>query len=68
MLNKAGRKAGISERSLFSGPQSRVNKYASEELKEWFESHPRMTRQEFDRRRRADARAARGNLGGLNAN
>lgn len=60
MLNKAGRKAGISERSLFSGPQSRVNKYASEELKEWFDAHPRMTRAEWDRRRRADERAARG--------
>jgi hypothetical protein len=60
MLNKAGQKAGISERSLFSGPQSRVNKYASDELKEWFDQHPRMTRQEWDRRQRADERAARG--------
>lgn len=48
LLNKAGRGAGIDERSLFSGPQTRVDKYASDELKEWFDAHPRMTRQQFD--------------------
>jgi hypothetical protein len=56
MLNKAGQRAGISERSLFTGPQSRVNRYASDELKEWFESHPRMTRAEWDKRSRREAR------------
>jgi hypothetical protein len=44
MLNKAGQQAGIDERSLFVGPESRVRKYASPELFEWFESHPRPTR------------------------
>jgi hypothetical protein len=44
MLNKAGLKAGIDERSLFTGPEVRVRKYASPELIEWFESHPRPTR------------------------
>lgn len=44
MLNKAGQKAGINERSLFTGPESRVRKYASPELIEFFESHPRPTR------------------------
>jgi hypothetical protein len=44
MLNRTGKAAGIDERSLFTGPESRVNKYASDELKEWFESHPRPTR------------------------
>jgi len=37
-------KKGINERSLFTGPQSRVDQYASDELKEWFASHPRPTR------------------------
>lgn len=44
MLNRKGNAAGIDERSLFTGPQSRVDKYASDELKEWFTSHPRPTR------------------------
>jgi hypothetical protein len=44
MLNRKGRAAGIDERSLFTGPQSRVDKYASDELKEWFQAHPRPTR------------------------
>ena len=44
MLNAAGRIGGIDERSLFIGPESRVRKYASSELIDWFESHPRPTR------------------------
>lgn len=44
MLNKAGQRAGINERSLFTGPESRVRAYASPELFEWFEHHPRPTR------------------------
>ena len=44
MLNRAGQREGIDERSLFAGPESRVRKYASPELIEWFESHPRPTR------------------------
>jgi hypothetical protein len=44
MLNQAGRRSGIDERSLFGGPESRVRKYASPELIEWFQSHPRPTR------------------------
>ena len=44
MLNKAGRAAGISDRSLFTGPESRVAKYASRELLDYFDSHPRPTR------------------------
>ncbi len=32
MLNEEGRKAGINEKTLFSGPASRARKYASEEL------------------------------------
>lgn len=44
MLNKAGQRAGINERSLFTGPESRVRKYASPELMDWFEGHGRPTR------------------------
>jgi hypothetical protein len=44
MLNRTGLREGIDERSLFAGPESRVRKYASPELIEWFESHPRPTR------------------------
>lgn len=44
MLNRAGRDAGIDERSLFTGPESRVRKYATPELIEFFESNPRPTR------------------------
>lgn len=47
MLNRAGLAAGIDERSLFVGPESRVRKYASPELVEYFESHPRPTRETF---------------------
>lgn len=47
MLNKAGIRAGVDERTLFTGPESRVEKYASPELIEYFESHPRPTRAAF---------------------
>jgi hypothetical protein len=45
--NKAGRAAGIDGRSLFTGPESRVRKYGSRELREYCESHPRVSRSEF---------------------
>lgn len=44
LLNKAGRAAGIDERTLFSGPESRVRAYASRELQDFFLTHPRPTR------------------------
>ena len=44
MLNRAGRLGGIDERSLFTGPEARVRKYASPELIDWFQAHPRPTR------------------------
>jgi hypothetical protein len=43
MLNKAGRAAGVDERSLFTGPESRARRYASEELLNHWQSHPRPT-------------------------
>lgn len=47
MLNKAGKAAGIDERSLFTGPESRVAKYASRELLDFFDAHPRPTRASY---------------------
>ncbi|SEU46588.1 phage minor capsid protein [Nonomuraea wenchangensis] len=47
LTNAAGRAAGIDGRTLLSGPQSRADKYASEELRAWWEQHPRMTLVEF---------------------
>lgn len=43
MLNRRGREAGVSEKSLFTGPESRARKYASEELLEYWQHHPRPT-------------------------
>jgi hypothetical protein len=57
LLNRAGRKAGVSARSLFSGTDKHAMKYASEELKRWWQEHPdkaRMTLTAF----RGDADAA----------
>lgn len=45
MLNKAGRAKDIDPISLFTGPESRVHRYGSDELIQWFEHHPRPTRQ-----------------------
>ena len=40
MLNKAGRAAGVDERTLFTGPESRARRYASEELlNHWQDNH-----------------------------
>lgn len=47
MLNRAGKAAGIDERTLFTGPESRVAKYASRELLDFFDTHPRPTRAAF---------------------
>ncbi|MEV4020177.1 hypothetical protein AB0J35_57845 [Nonomuraea angiospora] len=62
LLNKAGQAAGVDPLSLFSGPTSRATKYASEELRRWWNDHPRMTLTEFRAQflgREADRRAAR---------
>jgi hypothetical protein len=54
LLNKRGIAKGIDERSLFSGSDREFDRYASDELKEWVGSHPRITRREWDRQRRAE--------------
>ena len=48
LLNAAGRAARIDPVSLFMGPWSRVERYASEELKSWFAQHGRLTVDEFE--------------------
>ena len=47
MLSPAGKKAGIDPWSLFTGPESRARKYASPELKEWFDQNGRPTVTDF---------------------
>ena len=47
MLNRRGQESGISERSLFTGPESRARKYASEELLNHWQTHPRPTEAYF---------------------
>jgi hypothetical protein len=59
MLNRRGREAGIDERSLFRGPESRARKYASEELLNYWEDNPRPTEAYF---RGEDTRLGRAGL------
>jgi hypothetical protein len=61
LLNAAGKRADIEPRTLFTGPESRVRKYASPELVEFFESHPRPTRETFlgSQRQRREALSRR---------
>jgi len=47
MLNRAGLAAGVDEKSLFTGPEARVRKYASRELLDYFSEHGRPTRVSF---------------------
>lgn len=48
LLNAAGRIACIDAGTLFMGPWSRVERYASEELRCWFAQHGRLTVEEFE--------------------
>lgn len=62
LVNAEGRSAGIDGRSLLSGPAARAMRWASDELKSWWERHPRMTLTEFRAHalgRDSDKRAAR---------
>jgi hypothetical protein len=47
MLNRRGREAGVDERTLFRGPESRVRRYGSEELLNFFDEVPRPTEAYF---------------------
>lgn len=59
MLNAEGKRAGIDGLSLFSGPQSRARKYASEELRGFFERHGRLTFDEYSAQLLGDSQADR---------
>jgi hypothetical protein len=43
MLSRAGQRAGIDPKSLWTGPEARARKYASEELNEHWDKHGRVT-------------------------
>lgn len=54
LLNARGRAAGVDTSTLFYGPRVRVDAYASEELRDWFGRHGRVTFEEFERQAAAD--------------
>ena len=49
MLNARGKARGIDPYSLFTHNSTYFNAYASEELKEWRATHPRVTFRDFER-------------------
>lgn len=49
LLNVRGKRAGVDPYSLFIGNEVRALAYASEELVEWWASHPRLTWTKFER-------------------
>jgi hypothetical protein len=64
MLNAKGQARGISERSLFTGSEDRAIRYASEELRRYWEEHPRPTAASMSQNARVRAGAyARSDLG-----
>lgn len=46
-VNRAGARAGITEREILYGPERTFNKYASEEVREYFSTRRRPTRAYF---------------------
>jgi hypothetical protein len=59
LLNRRGVEAGIDPRTLLTGPESRARKYASEELLDYWEDHPRPTEAYFEGRETRVASAGR---------
>lgn len=68
MLSSIARSRGVDPQTLFSGPSRRAYGWASDDLKEFWEQHPRMTYVEFradmlgrasDRKRAASAKATK---------
>ena len=49
LVNKAGKAEGITARDLFTGPASRAVKYATRELFDYWQTHPRITLAHFER-------------------
>jgi hypothetical protein len=48
LLNQRGLKAGVDPWSLFIGNDVRARAYASRELTDWWEDHPRLTFERFE--------------------
>lgn len=57
MLNARGREKGIDPFTLFMGNQTRALAYASEELVEHWETHPRITYAKFEQQWQRDREA-----------
>ncbi|KAB1883652.1 hypothetical protein F6W70_13730 [Microbacterium maritypicum] len=57
MLNARGRQKGIDPFSLFMGNERRALAYASEELVEHWQSHPRVTFEKFEKQWQAQREA-----------
>lgn len=49
LLNRRGQAQKVDAVRLFSGPQGYAMAYASEELMEWWRTHPRMSFEDFER-------------------
>lgn len=49
LLNRQGMRAGVDPLQLFSGTRAYAYAYASEELVEYWQSHPRLTFAEYER-------------------
>ena len=49
MLSDLGKARGVSTLALFMGPAVRAHAYASEELREWWETNKRITFADFER-------------------
>ena len=48
LVNKAGRALHIDGLDLFTGPQTRAYKYASEELKDYWRLYPRLSLADYE--------------------
>lgn len=48
LVNAAGRQKKINGLDLFTGPSARAYKYASEELIEWWQVHPRLSLEQYE--------------------
>lgn len=57
MVNKAGRAKGVDERAFWTSARLR-DRYASDELRAWFDRHPPVSRREFLGGHDTQARAA----------
>jgi hypothetical protein len=48
LVNKEGRALHVDGYTLFTGTQRRADKYASEELKEYWGTHPRLSLEDYE--------------------